>query len=94
MSHTKVKTTYSVQGQYGSTETLELYCDHNHGNDSIIFYDKDGDYQQMFFNEWETGNDLYDAMERLYFPYVDKWYGVLKDNVELYIKGPWENDKK
>jgi hypothetical protein len=82
MSHTRVKTTYSVQGAYASTETEVLYCHHNHSCDTVVFYDKDGDIQTMFFNDWETGNDLWDAMNRLWFPFKDKWGGDLKDGVE------------
>jgi hypothetical protein len=42
MSHTRVKTTYSVEGAYGSTDTEELYCHHNHSADYTVFYNKDG----------------------------------------------------
>lgn len=42
MSHTRVKTTYSVEGAYGSTETVSLYCHHNHCSDYTSFYDEDG----------------------------------------------------
>jgi len=86
MSHTRVKTTYSVEGAYGSTEIVELYCDHNHSSDYTRFYDKDGDTVIMVFGEWESGNDLWDAMERLWFPFKDEWGGELKDNVEYYVK--------
>jgi len=88
MSHTRVKTTYSVEGPYASTETKDLYCWHNHSNDIVAFY-----YDQeetvtvdMVFAEWESGNDLWDAMQRLWFPYKEKWHGELKDNVEHYLQ--------
>ena len=92
MSHTRVKTTYSVQGIYASTETKTLYCHHNHSSDYTVFYDEDGSVTQMSFGEWEKGNNLWDAMERLWFPFKDKWYGELKDGVEYYYKAPWEVD--
>jgi hypothetical protein len=90
MSHTKVKTTYSVEGAYGSTETKTLYCHHNNSCDCTTFYDENGDVQSMHFNEWEKGNDLWDAMIRLYFPFTDGLNGKLRDGVEYYGKAPWE----
>ena len=44
----------------------------------------------MCFGEWESGNDLWDAMNRLWFPFKDKWFGELKDGVEYYHIPPWE----
>jgi len=100
MSKTCVKTKYNVQGANGKTKTL--YCKHNHSSDYVTFYDQDGvpfynedcDTQIMCFHDWETGNDLWNAMNRLWFPYKDEW-GIsdLKDGVELYNKAPWEVDK-
>lgn len=90
MSHTRVKTTYSVEGAYGSTETEELYCDHNHSCDCTTFYDKNGNVQPMAFQDWETGNNLFDAMQRLWFPFKNEWGKELKDKVEYYFKPPWE----
>ncbi len=86
MSHTRVKTTYSVEGPYGSTETKELYCHHNHGCDCVTFMDEKGDPQWMSFQEWDSGNDLWDAMLRLDFPFKNEWGGELKENVEYYQK--------
>ncbi len=84
MSHTRVKTTYSIEGKYGSTDTVELYCHHNHSNDITVFYDNNKQTVDMVFGQWDTGNDLYDAMERLMFPFKEVWNGELKDNVEYY----------
>jgi len=84
MSHTRVKTTYAVQGAYGSTDTVELFCHHNHSSDITTFYWEDGEVVNMVFGEWETGNDLWDAMQRLWFPFKGKWHGPLKDNVEYW----------
>lgn len=90
MSHTRVKTTYGEQASWGSTETKELYCHHNHSCDCTVFYNKDGSVASMSFNEWESGNDLWDAMNRLYYPFKDKWGEELKDGVEYYYTAPWE----
>lgn len=89
MNHTRVKTTYSVEGEYASTETKTLYCHHNHSSDYTTFYDDENetDTTIMCFGEWETGNDLWDAMNRLWFPYKGEWGGSeLKDGVEFYEK--------
>jgi len=90
MSHTGVKTTYDEQGYYGSTEVVELYCHHNHSCDCTTYYDKNGDVVSMSFCSWSTGNDLWDAMQRLWFPFKEEWNKELKDNVEYYFKAPWE----
>ena len=93
MSHTKVKTTYSVMGSYGSTEKKELYCHHNHSCDCTTFYNKDGSVTSMAFEDWESGNDLWDAMQRLWSPFKDEWNGELLDGVEYYYTSPWEEEK-
>ncbi len=90
MSHTRVKTTYKVEGPYASTDTVELYCHHNHSCYCTTFYDKDGEVKSMYFHLWSLGNDLWDAMNRLSFPFKDEWGGELLDGVEYYHKGPWE----
>lgn len=96
MSHTRVKTTYSIEGAYGSTDTVELYCHHNHSADYTAFYDKEGSPVQMIFNEWKSGDDLYDAMERLMWPFNGNVWGEggLKDKVEFYGVAPWEVNGK
>lgn len=94
MSHTRVKTTYSEEGAYASTETKELYCHHNHSCDITLFYDEKGEYKEMIFSSWKKGDDLWDAMERLMYPFKDKWGGGLKDNVEYYGIPPWELEIK
>jgi len=96
MSHTRVKTTYSVMGAYGSTDIQELYCHHNHTCDIVSFHHSDGSIVGMIFEEWVDGDDLYDAMERLMYPFKDTWHGVLKDKVEYSHGFPWEekNNKK
>jgi hypothetical protein len=94
MSHTRVKTTYSVQGAFASTEVVELYCHHNHSSDFTTFYWDDGTTVNMVFEKWESGNDLWDAVNRLWFPFKEEWGGELKDNVELYGIAPWEDKSK
>jgi len=91
MSHTRVKTTYSIMGAYASTEIVELYCHHNHACDVTEFYHKDGSTVTMSFMDWESGNDLWDAMQRLWFPFKDEWGKELKDKVEYYTTAPWED---
>ena len=86
MSHTRVKTTYQTEGEYASTETHTLYCHHNHSCDYVIFYDdaEERSVVSMVFQSWIPGNDLQDAMDRLWFPFKKDWGGELKDNVEYY----------
>lgn len=84
MSHTRVKTTYSIEGPYGSTEIKTLYCDHNHSCDCKTYYDENGDVQNMAFYEWDTNNDLWDAMIKLNFPFKKEWEKELLDGVEYY----------
>ncbi|KKK54268.1 hypothetical protein LCGC14_3086470, partial [marine sediment metagenome] len=60
------------------------------GNSGSAVFDKDGDVVSMAFHLWSLGNDLWDAMNRLSFPFKDEWGGELLDGVEYYHKGPWE----
>lgn len=93
MSKTAVKTTYSVEGAYGSTDTEELYCIHNHGEDYYTtFYRKDGTVLEMVFGA--TDKDLWDVMNRLWYPFKGEWgRSELKDGVEFFEAAPWEADK-
>ena len=97
MSHTRVKTTYDVQGNYGSTEQWVLFCDHSHTSDHVNFYDEDGSVTEMSFGEWSDGNDLWEAMNRLFYPFENNdWTSSnkkLKDGVEFYGVAPWEINK-
>lgn len=93
MSHTRVKTTYSQEGPFASTDTSTLYCDHNHSTDRVTFYDEDGSITTMQFDEWESGNDLWDAVLRLMMPYNGEWGKELKDGIEYhYGNWPWEKE--
>jgi len=94
MSHTRVKTTYSVQGAHASTEALDLYCHHNHSSDCVTFYHKDGKVPVMVFEEWVFGDDLWEAMERLIYPFEEGWGGELRDKVEYYYVAPWQTEAK
>lgn len=68
-------------GIFGSTETAVLYCFHNDiGNSHVTFYDECGEVETMSFGSWVSGDDKWDAMNRLMFPYKDD--GSLKDGVE------------
>ena len=91
MSHTRVKTTYSLQGSFAGTDKVELYCHHNHTCDTTTFYNSDGTVAEMIFSEWVSGDDLWDAMNRLMFPFQDKWGGTLKGGVEYYSIEPWNS---
>jgi hypothetical protein len=91
MGHLRVKTTYGVEGSYGSTEKVELYCHHNMSSDCITYYDSDGEVTSMAFQSWSKGNDLWDAMQRLWHPFKGEWGKELKDGVEYYSIPPWES---
>ena len=93
MSHTRVKTTYEVEGPYASTDTVDLYCHHNHSCDCTTFYYIDGSVPSMSFCEWIPRNDLWSAMQRLWFPFKEEWGKELLDGVEYYHKAPWEEEK-
>lgn len=84
MSHTRVKTKYAVMGFAGSTDYKTVYCHHNHSADTVTFYDERGQVMRMAFEEWESGMDLWDAINRLWFPFEREWNGELKEGVEYY----------
>ena len=79
MSSLRVKTTYNLLGDYGSTEIHELACVHNNSCDIVSFY---SDGECILTVEDTEKNNLYEAIQRLYSPFKDKWFGDLKDNVE------------
>lgn len=86
MSHTRVKATYESEGAYGGTEEHVLYCHHNHSCDVTCFYDEDGEVASMDFGEWSRGKDKWDVMQKLWFPFKDKWGDELLEGVEYYIE--------
>lgn len=84
MSHVRVKTTYESEGSYAGTDIHTLYCHHNLTCCCTTFYNADGTVAHLSFCSWSTGNDFWDAVQRLWFPYKDTWGGELKDGVEYY----------
>jgi len=94
MSATGVKTTYEEMGDYGASETKTLYCKHHQGSDTVTFYNEDGSVADMAFQEWSSGKDKWDAMQKLWMPFKDEWEGELIDGVERYYVPPWEQDHK
>ncbi len=68
MSHDRIKTTYQTQGAYGITKTHTLYARHNHCSDLVSFFYEDGEL--ILTVEDTMQNNLFDAIERLYMPYV------------------------
>jgi hypothetical protein len=65
MSHYRLKTTYEVEGAYGSREKKILYAHINNVCDITSFYDEDGTY--MFSVEDTEKNNLFHAIERLLY---------------------------
>lgn len=64
MSHSRIKTTYNTEGNYGSTETHTLYADHNDCADYVTFYDETG---AIIMTVPDTiDNNILDAINRLY----------------------------
>lgn len=78
MSHVKVKTEYQVEVPYGSTEKRVLYAHHNNSCDVVTFFDEDG--KHLFSVEDTLGNNLMDAIKRLYAPYKNS--SELDDDVQ------------
>ncbi len=90
MSHIRVKTTYEQMGSYGSTDIKTLYCHHNLSCDCVTFYNEDGSVADMFFEEWSSGKDKWNAMKRLWTPFKKENNRELEDGVEYYFTAPWE----
>lgn len=90
MSHTRVKTTYECQGFYTGTEICTIYCHHNHSSDSVVFYNEDGEVEDMVFDEWSKGKDKWDAMIKLWSPFKGKWGDELLEGVEYWYPSELE----
>lgn len=90
MSKTRVKTTYEEIGPYGAIDTFELYCNHNHSTDFTVFLNEKGEYADL--SCFSDDGTLWEAMQKLWYPFKDKWGGELKDGVEYYTLGPWEKE--
>lgn len=86
----QVKTTFEQEGGYGSTDIVEIFCHHNNTVDITTFYYADGSVVDMSFQDWNSGRDKWDAVEKLMFPFKDDSYEELRDGVEYYTYAPWE----
>jgi hypothetical protein len=80
MSHLRVKTTFHVQGTYGSTDKKTLYCHLNKSCDITTFYDEDGTY--LFSFEDTEDNNLFEAMKRLASPQKEARSSDLEEGIE------------
>lgn len=80
MSHVNIKTTYNIEGDYGTTETKTLFCDHNNCADYVTFYDDKGDW--LLTVPDTIDNNLLDAINRLYAYYDKNASNNLKENIE------------
>ena len=70
MSHEYFKTEYEIEGYMGGTDKEILYCEHFYSCDCVTMYNKIGEIQTMSFQHWSSrDNDLWNAAERLMFPY-------------------------
>lgn len=94
MSHTRVKTTFETMGNYGSTDTVEMFCHHNHSCDITTFFYKDGSVVDMCFEDWSSGKDKWDAVQKLWSPFKDEWNGDLLDGVEYYSTSEFDEFKQ
>lgn len=76
MSHYKLKTKYNEDL---GTHTIEkiLYAHHNLSCDVVSFYDQDGNH--IFSVPDTIENNIFDAMVRLYSPFLD---GKLNNLIE------------
>ena len=91
MSHLRVKTTYLEMGDYGSDVVKTLYCHHNLSADCTTFYEEDGSVAGMSFEDWCSGKNKWDAMQKLWSPFENVENRVLKEGVEYYFNATWEN---
>ena len=91
MGKLRVKAEYEICGDpWGGTEKRALYAFHNMSNDTVTFYEEDGSIADMLFEEWSSGKDKWDVMNKLWFPFKDKWGEELLEGVEYYTEAPWE----
>ena len=87
MSHLRLKTEYSVEGPYGSTEKRTLYAWLNNSCDVTSFYNERGEFL-FATQEWDSGNDLLDAINRLAYP--SERNGDLQKGVEHVKPDEWK----
>lgn len=74
MSHIRVKTTYKVEGAYGSVEKVTLFAHHNNSCDVITFYGGEGEV--LFSIEDTMKDNLLDAINRLSAPYKNNSFDL------------------
>jgi len=83
MAHQWFKTKYKTYAYHGAgcyEEEHTLYVHHNESCDLVLFYDEKGECILAF--EDTLKNNIFDAMNRLNFPYKEEWFGELLDDVE------------
>lgn len=69
MSSSYYKTKYYCEGNYGHNDERLLYVQHNRSCDVVTFYDDDGEFLLSISDTID--NNMYDAIEKLYSPYVN-----------------------
>jgi hypothetical protein len=87
MSHIYAKTKYKEEvPAYGSCyeEEHTLIVHHNHSCDITSFYDEKGNCVLSY--GYTVDNNIFDAMNRLTFPFKKEWNGELLDDVERLTK--------
>jgi len=81
MSHLYLKSKYSTEGSYGSTEEKVIYCHHNNNSDYVIFYDEDGEILLIVCDTIK--NNILDVINKLYSPIDDSGdKQALKEGIE------------
>jgi hypothetical protein len=84
MAHQYFKTKYKEEVHYGAgcyEEEHTLYVHHNESCDIVSFYDDKGNCVLSFTDTLR--NNIFDAIQRLNFPYKEEWFGELLDDVEM-----------
>jgi hypothetical protein len=64
MSHIRLKTKYTTEGPWGTTEEHTVYAHHNLSCDYVTFFDEKGEY--ILCVPDTIDNNLLDAINRLY----------------------------
>jgi len=91
MAHQYFKTKYKEEVPCGAScieEEHTIYVHHNESCDIVSFLDENGDYILSYQDT--VHNNIFDAMNRLSFPYQKEWFGELLDGVEYLT----EEDRK
>jgi hypothetical protein len=83
MAHQWFKTKYKEYAYYGAgcyEEEHTLYVHINESCDITSFYNEKGECVLSY--EDTLDNNIFDAMNKLVFPYKKGWFGELLDDVE------------